>query len=92
VDKFTAVDQLKANVAGKGLVVLTGRSHARGRQRAQAWRVVCFRACYCAAVGGLHLSGPNEAVIAPTVEGWLRWRMPSVTSSLHQRSENAMGS
>ena len=63
-ERFVAVD-----VAGKGLVIFSACSHA-GIVNALAHARASFpRRPIFAVVGGLHLSGANEAIIPPTVEG-----------------------
>jgi 7,8-dihydropterin-6-yl-methyl-4-(beta-D-ribofuranosyl)aminobenzene 5'-phosphate synthase len=60
---------LAVNVAGKGLVVLSACSHA-GVVNVLVHARECFPGVPLHAVmGGLHLSGPNEAIIPQTVEG-----------------------
>jgi 7,8-dihydropterin-6-yl-methyl-4-(beta-D-ribofuranosyl)aminobenzene 5'-phosphate synthase len=66
-ERFVAV-----NLAGKGLVVLTACSHA-GVVNVLTHAKTCFPdAALHAVVGGLHLSGNNERIIAETVEALRR--------------------
>ena len=60
---------LAVNVAGKGLVVFSACSHAGIVNVCKHARAVFPDAPIHAVMGGLHLSGPNEAVIPQTVEG-----------------------
>ena len=60
---------LAANVAGKGLVVLSACSHAGIVNVLTHARDSFPGVPMHAAMGGLHLSGPNEAIIPQTVEG-----------------------
>jgi 7,8-dihydropterin-6-yl-methyl-4-(beta-D-ribofuranosyl)aminobenzene 5'-phosphate synthase len=60
---------LGIHVKGKGLVVLTACSHAGVVNVLTHARASFPGVPLHAVMGGLHLSGPNEAVIAPTVEG-----------------------
>lgn len=60
---------LAVNVAGKGLVVLSACSHAGIVNVCRHVRATFPGLAIHAVMGGLHLSGPNEAVIPQTVEG-----------------------
>jgi 7,8-dihydropterin-6-yl-methyl-4-(beta-D-ribofuranosyl)aminobenzene 5'-phosphate synthase len=60
---------LAVNVAGKGLVVFSACSHAGVVNVLTHARASFPGVPLHAVVGGLHLSGPNEAVIPQTVEG-----------------------
>jgi 7,8-dihydropterin-6-yl-methyl-4-(beta-D-ribofuranosyl)aminobenzene 5'-phosphate synthase len=60
---------LAINVAGKGLVVLSACSHAGVVNVLMHARDRFPDVPLHAVMGGLHLSGPNEAVIPQTVEG-----------------------
>jgi 7,8-dihydropterin-6-yl-methyl-4-(beta-D-ribofuranosyl)aminobenzene 5'-phosphate synthase len=60
---------LVINVAGKGLVVLSACSHAGVVNVLMHARDSFPSVPLHAVMGGLHLSGPNEAVIPQTVEG-----------------------
>ncbi len=60
---------LAVNVAGKGLVVLSACSHAGVVNVLMHARDSFPGVPLHAVMGGLHLSGPNEAVIPQTVEG-----------------------
>jgi len=59
---------LAVNVAGKGLVVLSACSHAGIVNVCRHARATFPDIPIHAVMGGLHLSGPNEAVIPETVE------------------------
>src|SRR5581483_2795033 len=60
---------LAVNVAGKGLVVFSGCSHAGIVNVLTHARKSFPGTPLTAAMGGLHLSGPNEAIIPQTVDG-----------------------
>ena len=60
---------LAINVAGKGLVVLSACSHAGIVNVLTDARERFPGVPLHAAMGGLHLSGPNEAIIPQTVDG-----------------------
>jgi 7,8-dihydropterin-6-yl-methyl-4-(beta-D-ribofuranosyl)aminobenzene 5'-phosphate synthase len=60
---------LAVNVAGKGLVVFSACSHAGIVNVLTHAREVFSGTPLHAVMGGLHLSGPNEAIIPQTVEG-----------------------
>ncbi len=60
---------LAVNVAGKGLVVFSACSHAGIVNVCRHARVTFPDVPIYAIMGGLHLSGPNEAIIPQTVEG-----------------------
>ena len=60
---------LAINVAGKGMVVLSACSHAGIVNVLTHARDSFSGVPLHAVMGGLHLSGPNEAVIPQTVEG-----------------------
>lgn len=60
---------LAVNVAGKGLVVFSACSHAGIVNVLTHARASFPGTPLHAAMGGLHLSGPNEAIIPQTVEG-----------------------
>lgn len=60
---------LAVNVAGKGLVVFSACSHAGVVNVLTHARASFPGVSLHAVMGGLHLSGPNEAVIPQTVEG-----------------------
>jgi 7,8-dihydropterin-6-yl-methyl-4-(beta-D-ribofuranosyl)aminobenzene 5'-phosphate synthase len=57
------------NVRGKGLVVLSACSHAGIVNVLSHARATFPDVPLHAVMGGLHLSGPNESIIEPTVEG-----------------------
>ena len=59
---------LAVNVAGKGLVVLSACSHAGIVNVCRHARATFPGIPIHAIMGGLHLSGPNEAIIPQTVE------------------------
>ena len=60
---------LAVNVAGKGLVVLSACSHAGIVNVCRHARATFPSLPIHAIMGGLHLSGPNEAIIPETIEG-----------------------
>jgi 7,8-dihydropterin-6-yl-methyl-4-(beta-D-ribofuranosyl)aminobenzene 5'-phosphate synthase len=60
---------LAVNVAGKGLVVLSACSHAGIVNVCRHARATFPGLPIHAIMGGLHLSGPNEAIIPETIEG-----------------------
>jgi 7,8-dihydropterin-6-yl-methyl-4-(beta-D-ribofuranosyl)aminobenzene 5'-phosphate synthase len=60
---------LAVNVAGKGLVVFSACSHAGIVNVCRHARATFADIPIHAVIGGLHLSGPNEAIIPQTVEG-----------------------
>ena len=60
---------LAVNVAGKGLVVFSACSHAGIVNVCRHARATFPDIPIHAVMGGLHLSGPNEAIIPQTVEG-----------------------
>ena len=60
---------LAVNVAGKGLVVLSACSHAGIVNVCRHARATFPDLPIHAIMGGLHLSGPNEAIIPETIEG-----------------------
>jgi 7,8-dihydropterin-6-yl-methyl-4-(beta-D-ribofuranosyl)aminobenzene 5'-phosphate synthase len=60
---------LAVNVAGKGLVVFSACSHAGIVNVGRHARATFPDLPIHCVMGGLHLSGPNEAIIPQTVEG-----------------------
>jgi 7,8-dihydropterin-6-yl-methyl-4-(beta-D-ribofuranosyl)aminobenzene 5'-phosphate synthase len=60
---------LAVNVAGKGLVVLSACSHAGIVNVCRHARATFPDIPIHALMGGLHLSGPNEAIIPQTIDG-----------------------
>jgi 7,8-dihydropterin-6-yl-methyl-4-(beta-D-ribofuranosyl)aminobenzene 5'-phosphate synthase len=60
---------LAVNIAGKGLVVLSACSHAGIVNVCRHARATFSDIPIHAVMGGLHLSGPNEAIIPQTMEG-----------------------
>jgi 7,8-dihydropterin-6-yl-methyl-4-(beta-D-ribofuranosyl)aminobenzene 5'-phosphate synthase len=81
---------LAVNVAGKGLVVLSACSHA-GIVNVLTHARESFPGTHLhAAMGGLHLSGTNEAIIPQTVEG-LRGFGLSTIGAGHCTGWRAMG-
>ncbi len=60
---------LAVDVAGKGLVVFSACSHAGIVNVCRHARATFPDLPIHAVMGGLHLSGPNEAIIPQTVEG-----------------------
>ncbi|WMT73327.1 MBL fold metallo-hydrolase [Bradyrhizobium sp. Ash2021] len=71
---------LAVNVAGKGLVVLSACSHAGIVNVCKNARAVFPETPIHAVLGGLHLSGPNEAVIAQTVEGLKEFNLKTIAA------------
>jgi 7,8-dihydropterin-6-yl-methyl-4-(beta-D-ribofuranosyl)aminobenzene 5'-phosphate synthase len=69
-----------ANVAGKGLIVLTACSHAGVVNVLSHARETFADLPLHAVIGGLHLSGPNEAVIAQTVEGLRDFKLSTIAA------------
>lgn len=73
---------LSVNVAGKGLVVFTACSHA-GVINVLTHARACFpNVPLYAVAGGFHLAGPNEPIIAETVEAMKDFR-PQVIAAGH---------
>lgn len=68
------------NVAGKGLVVLTACSHAGVVNVLSHARQTFPDVPLFAVMGGLHLSGANEAVIPQTVEGLKQFGLKSIAA------------
>lgn len=60
---------LAVNVRGKGLIVFSACSHAGIVNVCRHARATFPDIPIHAVIGGLHLSGPNEAIISQTVEG-----------------------
>jgi 7,8-dihydropterin-6-yl-methyl-4-(beta-D-ribofuranosyl)aminobenzene 5'-phosphate synthase len=60
---------LAVNIAGKGLVVFSACSHAGIVNVCRHARATFPDSPIHCVMGGLHLSGPNEAVIPQTIEG-----------------------
>ena len=74
---------LVANVRGKGLVVITGCSHAGVINTVRYARKITGVGRVYAVLGGLHLAGPlYEHIIPPTVEA-LREIAPEVIAPCH---------
>lgn len=71
---------LAINVANKGIVVLSACSHA-GIVNVLTHARDCFPGVQLHAVmGGLHLSGPNEAIIPQTVEGLQAFNLKTIAA------------
>jgi 7,8-dihydropterin-6-yl-methyl-4-(beta-D-ribofuranosyl)aminobenzene 5'-phosphate synthase len=74
-ERFVAV-----NVARKGIVVFTACSHA-GVINVLEHAKTCFGTVPLhGVVGGLHLSGPNEAIIPETVDGLRRFELAVIAA------------
>jgi 7,8-dihydropterin-6-yl-methyl-4-(beta-D-ribofuranosyl)aminobenzene 5'-phosphate synthase len=71
---------LVINVAGKGLVVLSACSHAGVVNVLMHARDSFPSVPLHAVMGGLHLSGPNEAVIPQTVEGLRTFHLKTIAA------------
>jgi 7,8-dihydropterin-6-yl-methyl-4-(beta-D-ribofuranosyl)aminobenzene 5'-phosphate synthase len=71
---------LAVNVAGKGLIVFSACSHAGIVNVCKHAREQFPDVPLHAIMGGLHLSGPNEAVIPDTVEGLREFRLPVIAA------------
>ncbi len=71
---------LGVHVKGKGLVVLTSCSHAGVVNVLTHARASFPDVPLHAVMGGLHLSGPNEAVIPPTVEGLKQFGLKTIAA------------
>jgi 7,8-dihydropterin-6-yl-methyl-4-(beta-D-ribofuranosyl)aminobenzene 5'-phosphate synthase len=71
---------LAVNVAGKGLVILSACSHAGIVNVCRHARATFPDIPIHAIMGGLHLSGPNEAVISDTVEGVREFNLKTIAA------------
>lgn len=71
---------LAVNVAGKGLIVFSACSHAGVVNVLLHARESFPGAPLHAVMGGLHLSGPNEAIIPQTVEGLLTFDLKTIAA------------
>ena len=71
---------LAVNVAGKGLVVFSACSHAGIVNVCRHARAVFPDVPIHAVMGGLHLSGPNEAVIPQTVAGLKEFGLKTIAA------------
>jgi 7,8-dihydropterin-6-yl-methyl-4-(beta-D-ribofuranosyl)aminobenzene 5'-phosphate synthase len=71
---------LGVHVADKGLVAFTACSHAGVVNVLTDARARFSDVPVHAVLGGLHLSGPNEAVIAPTVEGLRVFKLSTIAA------------
>jgi 7,8-dihydropterin-6-yl-methyl-4-(beta-D-ribofuranosyl)aminobenzene 5'-phosphate synthase len=71
---------LAVNVAGKGLVVFSACSHAGIVNVCKHARAVFPGMPIHAVMGGLHLSGPNEAIIPQTVEGLAEFGIATIAA------------
>jgi 7,8-dihydropterin-6-yl-methyl-4-(beta-D-ribofuranosyl)aminobenzene 5'-phosphate synthase len=74
-ERFVAV-----NVAGKGLILLSACSHAGIVNVCLHAREAFPDVPLHAIMGGLHLSGPNEAVIPQTVEALRGFKLPAIAA------------
>ena len=81
---------LAVNVAGKGLVVLSACSHAGIVNVCRHAKATFPDTPIHAIMGGLHLSGPNEAIIPQTVEGLREFGLKSIAAG-HCTGWRAMG-
>jgi 7,8-dihydropterin-6-yl-methyl-4-(beta-D-ribofuranosyl)aminobenzene 5'-phosphate synthase len=68
------------NVKGKGLVVLTSCSHAGVVNVLLHARQTFPKVPLHAVMGGLHLSGANEAVIPQTVDGLTQFELKTIAA------------
>jgi len=66
---------LAVNVAGKGLIVFSGCSHAGIINVLQCARSEAPDTPIFGLIGGLHLAGPNEALIEQTVDAMRQFRL-----------------
>jgi 7,8-dihydropterin-6-yl-methyl-4-(beta-D-ribofuranosyl)aminobenzene 5'-phosphate synthase len=71
---------LAVNVAGKGLVLFSACSHAGIVNVCRHARATFPDIPIHAVMGGLHLSGPNEAVIPDTVEGLREFGLKTIAA------------
>src|SRR5664279_1492270 len=71
---------LAVNVAGKGLVVLSACSHAGIVNVCRHARATFPDIPIHAVMGGLHLSGPNEAIIPQTVAGLKEFGLKTIAA------------
>jgi 7,8-dihydropterin-6-yl-methyl-4-(beta-D-ribofuranosyl)aminobenzene 5'-phosphate synthase len=71
---------LAVNVAGKGLIVLSACSHAGIVNVCKHARATFPDIPIYAIMGGLHLSGPNEAVIPQTVAGLAEFDLRTIAA------------
>ena len=71
---------LAVNVAGKGLVVLSACSHAGIVNVCRHARATFPDIPIHAIMGGLHLSGPNEAIIPQTVDGLAEFGLKTIAA------------
>jgi 7,8-dihydropterin-6-yl-methyl-4-(beta-D-ribofuranosyl)aminobenzene 5'-phosphate synthase len=71
---------LAVNVAGKGLIVFSACSHAGIVNVCKHAREQFPDVPLHAIMGGLHLSGPNEAVIPDTVEALREFKLPVIAA------------
>ena len=71
---------LAVNVAGKGLVVLSACSHAGIVNVCRHARATFSDIPIHAVMGGLHLSGPNEAIIPQTIEGLKEFSIKTIAA------------
>jgi 7,8-dihydropterin-6-yl-methyl-4-(beta-D-ribofuranosyl)aminobenzene 5'-phosphate synthase len=71
---------LAVNVAGKGVVVFTACSHAGVVNVLEHARTAFGDMPLYAVAGGLHLAGPNEAIIPQTIEGLRGFRLSAIAA------------
>jgi 7,8-dihydropterin-6-yl-methyl-4-(beta-D-ribofuranosyl)aminobenzene 5'-phosphate synthase len=71
---------LAVNVAGKGLIVLSACSHAGVINVLKHARASFPTAPLHGVMGGLHLSGPNEAIIPQTVDALAEFNLATIAA------------
>ena len=71
---------LAVNVAGKGLVVLSACSHAGVINVLKHARASFPEEPLHGVMGGLHLAGPNEAIIPQTIEALAEFNLSSIAA------------
>jgi 7,8-dihydropterin-6-yl-methyl-4-(beta-D-ribofuranosyl)aminobenzene 5'-phosphate synthase len=71
---------LAVNVAGKGLVVLSACSHAGVINVLKHARASFPKVPLHGVMGGLHLSGPNEAIIPQTVDALAEFNLATIAA------------
>jgi 7,8-dihydropterin-6-yl-methyl-4-(beta-D-ribofuranosyl)aminobenzene 5'-phosphate synthase len=71
---------LAVNVAGKGLIVLSACSHAGVINVLKHARASFPKVPLHGVMGGLHLSGPNEAIIPQTVDALAEFNLATIAA------------
>ena len=71
---------LAANVAGKGLIVFSGCAHAGAINILRCARAALPQTPTYGLIGGLHLVGPNEAIIQQTVAALREFRLQVIAA------------